>query len=244
MKLTPLFLLLLAVPAAAQENPYANLALGDRVQITFRSGNAVTGTLIAVTPDPSVKVEKLDYTKEKALTIDLSWEYPGINGAMTVPKDQIVTFQKLQKLDDATLRRLMEEKEKVKQQLERDDEARKKAEAERDDAAQKEVKKAAAEEKNRLSTGKDAASILKNAENMAKGLELVTKFPPEEWGPQKLKDFQAKIVKKLPLTAEEREFLNNYDLWQMGKRYQDQKKAAEKKEAEKKEEAKTEETKP
>ena len=86
--MTSLLLVLPFFVAAGQDDAYRTLELGNRVQVTFRSGNTLTGNLIAVPKNPDEKITKVDYTKVLELMLDISWEYPGLNGTMTIPKDQ------------------------------------------------------------------------------------------------------------------------------------------------------------
>src|SRR5919201_955486 len=108
-----------ALPLAAQDDDvYKSLAIGDRVQVTFRSGGTISGQLVINPIGRTVKPpkageptdEKIDYAKENSLTVDLSWEYPGLNGTMTITKKEIKEVKKLQHLDKETLKRLADQK--------------------------------------------------------------------------------------------------------------------------------------
>lgn len=223
MKLTTAILLLLPAVSAQDGDIYRTLSLGDRVQVTFRAGHTLTGTLKAVSPDPKVKIDSLDYTKEKVLTLDISWEYPGLNGTISIPKDQVAVLKKIQKLDDATLRRLAEEKERIKQQLDLDETDRKRAAEAADKAAAAAAKKAASEDKVKSAAGNEASRLIEEAQEMAKGLALLAKFPPPEWGPDRIKAIQKTSVLGIFPTAEETEFMESYEAWLNARRHQSKK---------------------
>src|SRR5262245_29925838 len=116
MKYSLLVLPLLASVAAAQDDVWKSLADGDRVQITFRSGNMIMGVLAHRPADPRVKQGATDYSAVNELTIDVSYEYPGLNGTMTVPKKEIKEVRKIQNMDAATMKRVREELQKIQQQ--------------------------------------------------------------------------------------------------------------------------------
>src|SRR5437773_4871684 len=86
----------LALSDVAQENPYKDLVLGDRVEITFHSGSTLQGTLVLKPGEP--KVDSVDYTTRSGLTLDVSSEYPGISGTMTVEKKEIKSVRALRAL--------------------------------------------------------------------------------------------------------------------------------------------------
>ena len=254
----------LAGEAFAQEDVYKKLALGDRVQVTFRSGATVIGNLVPppsrgpikptvqkaasggttpasvkIAPPAPVPAVSIDYSKEASLTLDLSWEYPGLNGTMTLLKDQIKAIQKLEKLDAAMRHRVEEEREKIRKQVEADDAERKAAEEARDQAAVDAAKKAEAEEKATAAASSEGEKVVQAAEELSKGLELLAKFPPPEWGPEKLKEFQGKSVRRQILTPDEREFLEGFEQWLKAKTWKENQKSESSTE-----EKKTEEKKP
>ncbi len=164
----------------------------------------------------------LDYTKEESLTIDLGWEYPGLNGTMTVPKFDIRDVRKLHKLDAQSLRRLEEEKEKIRKELELQNQERKAADDKRSEAARKEAEKIRKEAEGAGAT-KESDRVRKDAEDLAKGLDLFTKYPPPDWGPERFKQMQAKNLGRVPLTPDEKDFMENYNLWDIARRYMQRK---------------------
>ena len=57
--------------------------------------------------DPRVAPGPIDYSEASEVTIDLSLEYPGLNGTMTVAKKEIKEIRKLQNLDPQTMKRII-----------------------------------------------------------------------------------------------------------------------------------------
>ena len=72
MKYTLLVLSLLASVASAQDDVWKSLSKGDRVQITFRSGNMIMGTLDHKPADPRLKQGTIDYSSVTELTLDVA----------------------------------------------------------------------------------------------------------------------------------------------------------------------------
>lgn len=215
----------LVLPAAAwaQEDAYSQLGLGHRVQITFRSGATITGQLVAVSRDPKEKIESVDYTKVSELTIDMSWEYTGLNGTMSIRKDQIKEIRKLQALDRATLERLQKEKAAMVKALEQANRDREAAEDARDKVALEAAKKAMKAEA--IKGGLGEAEEIKQLDKLKLGFELLKKFPPPEWGPHRIAEIAAKAQRKQQPTPEESDFAKNIDAWVMANSYREAKKS-------------------
>ena len=197
---------------------------GSRIEITLRNLNTLKGFLI----DPHhnakarVKPKKLDFTQEKSLTVDISLDYISLDGTVTVPKGDIRSVRILEKLDEATLRRLQAEKEKHQIEIERltrEHEARIKAQESEEERA----RQAAAEEEalhGEQLTEEEALAKKKEA------LDLYNKFPESAgWGQEKVKEIQNKVLNRQQPTMEEQEFLRSYDLWTTGKKFADEKKS-------------------
>src|SRR5262245_15568990 len=232
MKYTLLVLPLLASVASAQEDVWKLLADGDRVQITFRSGNMVMGTLARRPVDPRVKPPATDYSTVTELTIDVSLEYPGLNGTMTVPKKEIKEVRKIQSMDPTTMKRVREELQRIQQQSAADEAARKSSEAEREKVASAARDKfIKAEESNKADKDKES-KILKDCDDLKKGKELLSRFPPYKFCPQTLKEMADMAVRKQPVPLEYREFADPevQRLWNMALSASKEGKAPEKKE--------------
>ncbi|HLF94783.1 MAG TPA: hypothetical protein VJB14_15060 [Planctomycetota bacterium] len=227
MKYTLLILPFLAASAWGQtEDVYKNLALGDRVQVTFRSGGTITGNLARsrVGLKPGVTLDQaVDYSKEDSVTVDLSWEYPGLEGTMTILKREIREVKKLQTLDKETMERLKKQKAEVQKDLERQN-AQNKADSEkREKDAQEEARKLAEKaRRDKELTGK-TGDVTEKLEKLKLGFELLKEFPPEAgWSAEKLKEIGGKAQRKQPVTEQENKFLQNYALWAEAKSAQDE----------------------
>src|ERR1043166_7083696 len=227
-----------SLPALAQDDDvYKTLALGDRVQVTFRSGCSISGQLVinpigrTVRPPKAGETteEKMDYAKENSLTVDLSWEYPGLNGTMTITKKEIREVKKLQHLDAETRKRLSEQKAEIQKDLARQNAAIKAS----SDKGAKEAD--AARAKMEADAKKEQDKVLEEAKEAAKQkkLEILKQYPPDGgWGPDKLKEISGKAQRKQPLTEQEMNFMQNFGAWAEAKSIQDEMlKGAEKKEA-------------
>ncbi len=222
MKPVLIAFLVLSAAAWAQEDVYPQLALGHRIQITFRSGATITGQLVAISRDPKEKIEAVDYTKVSELTLDMSWEYTGLTGTMSIRKDQIKEIRKLQALDRATLERLQKERESMKKAIEQAERERRTAEDARDKVALEAAKKATKDAAAKGGLGE--AEEIKQLDKLKLGFELLKKFPPPEWGPQKISEIAAKATRKQPVTPEEQEFAKNIDAWVTANSYREAKK--------------------
>lgn len=238
MKYSLLLLPLLASLASAQDDPWKSLAKGDRVQVMFRSGNTILGALTAKPADPRVAPGPIDYSGVSEITIDVSLEYPGLNGTMTIPKKEIKEIRKLGNLDAAAMKKIQEEMQRIQKQAAADEAARKAAEGQRDKAS-KEAREAAEKAAEEAAGDKDkGAQLLKDFQDLQKGKELLQRFPPEKYGPQTLKDMADMAVRKQPVPVDMREFADPevQRLWNLALNAQkdDQKKKEKEKVEEKK----------
>jgi hypothetical protein len=242
MKYSLLVLPFLASLAAAQDDIWKQLSKGDRVQVTFRSGNTISGQLTNKPADPRIVQEKLDMSALAEITLDVSLEYPGLNGTLSILKSEIKEIRKIRNIDPETEKRIRAEIQRIQQQSAADDQTRRQQEGERDAKAKKDreaaakLDKAAAEAKNK------GATVVKDMEELEKGLQLLKKFPPDKFGPQTAKEVADKSLLKIPVTQDEREFLDaeNYRLWSKALDYQ----KSQDKETKKPDEKKPDEKKP
>lgn len=227
MKYTWLLLPLLAAPAFAQEDIWKTLAKGDRVSVTFRSGNMIQGQLTAKPADPRLPVSAPDYSQVDEITLDVSLEYPGLNGTLSIPRKEVKEIRKLQNLDPATLKRIQEEIARIKQQAAADEAARRAFEADREKAAKK--KREDDEKFDLASEGakKKGAMAAKEWDDIQKGLDLLKRFPPGQYGPDTAKQVADKALRKQPVTPAETEFLDPevQRLWNLALDWQKQQEA-------------------
>jgi hypothetical protein len=237
MKYTLLVLPLLASVASAQDDVWKLLSKGDRVQITFRTGNMIMGNLVHRPADPRVKQGAIDYSAVDELTLDVSLEYPGLNGTMTILKKDIKEVRKIQSMDPATMKRVREELQRIQQQSVADEAARKTAESERDKAATVAREKLAKDEEAGKTDKEKGAVLLKDFQDLQKGKELLQRFPPDKFGPQTIKEMADMAVRKQPVPLEYREFADPevQRLWSLALAASKEAAASEKKDAEKKE---------
>ena len=215
MKIAAVFICLLALPLAAQEDVYRDLVLGDRVQIVFRNGSTMRGTLVAPPKDPRIeeKIESVDYLKVSGLTLDIKWEYPGSEGTITIPKDQIGSIRELLKLDKATLDRLEKDRKRIKAQIGKDEADRKADNVKRKEAALEAAKKLAEDEEASARSAGDIERLQGELADLQAGQDLLAQFPPPAWGPERLKKINEMATFGIRPSAEEEEFQLKYSQW-------------------------------
>ncbi|HZE97650.1 MAG TPA: hypothetical protein VE981_11535 [Planctomycetota bacterium] len=222
MKYSLLILPFLASTLAAQDDIWKNLAKGDRVQLTFRSGNMITGQIANRPADPRLPQDKLDLSQASEVTLDVSLEYPGLNGTLTILRKEVKEIRKLQNLDAATEKRIREEIQRIQQQSSLDEALRRQQEADRDMDARKAREAATKIDKSSLDAKAKGEAAVKDFDDIQKGLDLLKRFPPDKWGPQVFSQVADKATLKIPVTPDERDFMNEttYKLWQKGLEYQ------------------------
>lgn len=213
----------LASAVYAQEDVWKSLSKGDRVQVTFRSGNMIRGNLENRPADPRVPPAPIDYTVAGEITLDLSLEYPGLNGTMTISRKEIKEIRKLQSLDPATLKRIQEEVKRIQQQTASDEAKRKMEESERDKIAKDKLKKREKEEAAAEKDKKQGDQLLKDFQDLQKGKDLLKRFPPDKYGPQTLKNVVDMGLRKQPIPPDVLEFSDpeTQRLWNLAKSQQD-----------------------
>jgi hypothetical protein len=232
MKYSLILLPFLASAAAAQDDIWKSLAKGDRVQITFRSGNTILGNLASRPADPRNLPETVDYSTASEVTLDVSLEYPGLNGTMTILKKEIKEIRKLQNLDPATMKRIQEEMKRIQQQA-ASDEAKRKAEEEERDKITKAKRAELIKSEADADKDKDkGALLLKEFQDLQKGKELLKRFPPDKYGPQTLKEVVDMGVRKQPVPPDIREYADpeNLRLWNLALKAQQEAQPVDKKE--------------
>jgi hypothetical protein len=179
-------LLTLALALAPQDTP------GDRVEITFHSGATLSGTIVPPPPkaDPG------------SLTLDVSWEYPGLNGTMTVAKKEIKSVRTLRSLDPETKRKLEEIKKRMAEEN-----ARPPAPEPKPPVVAPEPPKPKPE---------PAPDPL--VEELKKAREFYAKFPAPVWSEERRNAIRLKKLRGQVPTPTEREFEANFELWEKGRK--------------------------
>jgi hypothetical protein len=201
------FLPLLALSSFGQDVSWSDLALGDRIEVTFQSGNTISGTLVASDP----KRSSVDYSKESSLVLDVTWEYPGLNGTMTVPKKEVKSLRKLRVMDEKTRQNLLEMKQRIAAENARTGEP--KAEPPKLPADPKPDAPKTDDEKK-----KAEELAIKEAGERKKAIDFYAKFPSPFWGPERHIMNVQKKARGQALSSAETEFENGYlELWEKGR---------------------------
>jgi hypothetical protein len=210
----------------------------------LQTAEALDSALMKVREKMAAAVPTIDYSRETHITIDLSWEYPGLNGTMTIPKDQIKVLRKLQNLDSNLLERVKQEKAKLKAELEAQDADRRAIADRRAASAAAEAETSEKDQATKTEAATEGDAAIRKLDDLKRGLELLQKFPPDQWGPEKLKELKDKAIRKQIPTAEELEFQEGYPYWKAAleeyKKAPKEPKPEEKKEGEKPTEEKKE----
>jgi hypothetical protein len=180
---------------------------------------------------------KVDYSKEAFLTLDVSLEYPGLNGTMSLARKDIRDVRKLQKLDEATRRRLEEEQKKIREGQAADETARREFEARRTADGKKELENAEKAAAEADAKADEAKALEDKAAKIKSGDDLLKQFPPDQWNDERKQVILNKSQAKLPISPEERAFLDKQAEWSEAvKSDKARKEKAEKEKAEKQEE--------
>jgi hypothetical protein len=199
MTLSLALLPLLGLRAGAQDTPWSDLALGDRVEVTFFSGATIRGTLVS----SGAKTRTVDYSRERELTLDLTWEYPGLSGTMTLTKKEFKGVRKLRILDETARAR-------PTPVVPRGGDDNGKALPAKPVAPNPPV-----EPKPEATPDEKAA---KEAEEQKKALEFYAKYPPPYWGPERHTLDVQKQARGQALSPAERDFEGGYaTLWEKGR---------------------------
>jgi len=176
---------------AAQDTSPDDPAIGDRIEITFHSGSTIVGTLVA----PPAKAEK------GSLTLDVTLEYPELNGTMTVPKKEIKGVRKLRGLDPETKKKLAEMKKRIAEENAKTPPPKPKP------AATPEPKPEPPVEEPKP----------KPEEELKKAREFYEKFPAPDWSEERYNAIRLKKLRGQLPTPTEREFEAGFELWKKGR---------------------------
>lgn len=207
--LATLSLVLAAAPAFAQAtDPLKDMKYGDRVDITLRSGFNIIGILTPASPDDR------DLSKSRIVILDLSLEFPELVGRKLESggfsknlfgfhRHQIKTARKLRELSAEEVAAREKQREAELGRVLAEEAKRRKDVAEREAKEREEAEKRAKEEraKNKL-TALDAAK-----KEYVEAKALADRFSLPEWGPDRLKLIQQKIMNKTTPLPQEQEFV-------------------------------------
>jgi len=198
LTLTLVLLPILSLAATAQDVSWSDLTLGDRIEVTFRSGATLGGTLVA----PNPKVTAVDYAKESALILDVTWEYPGLNGTMTVPKGDLKSVRKMRVLDEKTRTMMEEAKKRLAEE----------------NATPTAAPRPAAATPAPAPAKPPVAAPVDPKEELQKAVDFYAKFPPPYWGPERHTMNLQKQARGQAWNAAEAEFEKDYlKLWEKGR---------------------------
>ncbi len=180
-----------------------------------------------------IQEAKVDFSKEEFLTLDVSLEYPGLNGTMSIARKDIKDVRKLQKLDEATRRRLEDEHRKIRESQAADERSRRDAETQKTETAKADIERAEKEEKDAKEKADKAKALEAEAAKLKSHEELLKQFPPDQWNDERKKIILNKTVTMTPVTLEEKAFLEKQAEWAEAVKMQQEKQAKEKLEKEK-----------
>jgi hypothetical protein len=216
-------LAVLAAPAFAQQkrdDPLKESAYGHRVEIMLTSGFGLLGKII----QSPYQGDETDLSKARQLFLDMSLEYPEMGGRRDPISGKIEPnlfgfdrkmVKSVRRLPDLTAEEVAQREKLREEALARllvEEANRRKAEAEAEAARRKETEDAT--RKKRAEDAKTTEGQLRQAaERLEKGREAYEKYPPSEWGPERLKAIQQKNITRVPMSVEEKGFIDSLDDW-------------------------------
>lgn len=228
-----------------QDDPWKEIKVGDRVEVTFNSGHTVRGEIshhkVAWKPDYRNYdvVVPADPPKDRMISLDLNLEYVRLVGIMSVEKSAVRSVRKLAPLTPEEKAKRYEEKTKALKDL-------KKEELERIEAQRRKFEEEAKKLADQAELEKPVDQIDEKKAREAR--EFYKKFPESEgWGPKKYEELSKYLVatgkdrpgyidvrrNNAPADPQEEEFFANYDLWRLGRKIVQETKAGTGKETEK-----------
>jgi hypothetical protein len=211
-----LLVLVLAGPLAAQEpvrDPLKDFKIGDRVELILKNGYSFQGEIISTDP------KSQDVEKMKVIHLDIGWEYPELKGLVGVERIHVKTARRLPHLSAKEVEARNKARQEALKRMETEDMARRARIAARDQELERE--RLAAEKLEKAEKMKGLGADLEaKAEMLKKGAELHARFPESAgWGAKRLEAIGQKTITQVPRTADERDFLANYDTWLTYKNY-------------------------
>ncbi len=214
---------------------------GTRIKITLRNGNTLRGTVThpdyLKAADPKAwRGKPHDFSKAQFVILDIRLELPDLGGYVAVKQGDIrPPILELNPIDPATLKRLLKERETVlnAQRAALDEYERHKAEREAED---EETRRRAEKEAREKSEVEGIEAKKKQLEKLQEALKVYDRFPEgtvqeqqagKAWGADRMKLMQVKTKSLTPLTAEEQDFMTNFESWVVGKKYREENKKQE-----------------
>ena len=202
------------------------IKVGDRVELTLKNDNSFRGT---------VKEVSEDY-----ITLDITFEYPSLNGTLSLKRSFISGVSLLGTIDPDTLKEVLAQKEKVKRLVDKQNSEIKQDKEQQIQQAEKaslDEAEAATEAAKKEDESKKQKSLAEQVDDLAKSLKIVEEFPPgDKWSEAEYKKLKDQFITiKVTLNKEEQRFVENFDIWKKGVEYSEKlKKATEQKPTEEK----------
>lgn len=201
-----------------KDDLFKDIKMGDRVELTLKSEFAIRGKLVQTSINDEGKVvmtadPNVDLSKMTKFILDVALEYPELaGGEMGVERVQIKAVRKLRQLTAEEAKAIEKLREAALEATRKQDDARRAASAKEDQGRLAELE-AIERKKREAAIGKEAARLKEEAEMLEKAAAIYKRFPPPEWGPNKLAEISKKGQLKLPVTETEQEFQRNFELW-------------------------------
>lgn len=208
-------------PKPKVEEPKAEIK-GNRYRVTLKSGAKIVGLLPqgVIWEKPDELGEYVTTTEtEKGAGLRLNWVL-GMEGELFVPKRDIAEVTDLGALTPeqrlaieqgkiAADRKRLEERERINRE-----ELAKIAAAAKAEEARKKGAKGGGKDEGDAKDSDTTKKADKEAKARKRGEELLAKFPPSDWGADRIKEIKKRsVVNGIYPDADEQEFIDNFDLW-------------------------------
>jgi hypothetical protein len=191
-------------PAERQDVSWADLALGERVEITFRSGGTILGKLVA----PASRTAAIDFSKETSLTLDVS--EAGVDGTLTVSKKDVKALRRLRVEQPKSISEMAAPRPKVV--------APPAPEKPKAPAPVTEAPPSPETDEEREARLRKEAEERRKIEELKQAVAFYEKFPPPFWGPDRHTMIVQKKARGQAWSAAETEFEKDYPrLWEKGR---------------------------
>lgn len=221
-----------------QAGPLEGGKPGTRIKVTLRNGNTLRGTVthpdFLKASDPKAwRAKPHDFSKSQFVLLDIRLELPDLGGYVAVKQGDIrPPILELNPIDPATLERLLKERETVlnAQRAALDEYGRRQKER---DAEDEETRRRAEKEAREKSEVEAIEAKKKQLEKLQEALKVYDRFPEgtaeeqqagKAWGADRMKLIQVKTKSLTPLTADEQDFMTNFESWVVGKKYREEEK--------------------
>lgn len=205
MSLTLILTAFLALQDKHETGVFDDLPIGRHVLVTLKNTNTFTGVVYQVSGPKD---------HPTMLTLDISYDFPGIDGWITFRSMNVKSVKTLPDITDDLARARLQDKLKAVEERQKSEAERQEAEKTRADEIR--AKAEADAVAKALETPVTPETALKDAGDLATGLELYKKYPPDQgWGEKKFFEITLKAQNdKSSLTPQEKEFFGTYMYWE------------------------------